>query len=125
MLASFYNEAQITVGEDTLTLVCNFRSIDVIESITGQTMDEVLPQLAAPSHSLVVKVLWALLREKHEDVTFDQAAGVIFDRERCIAVSAVIGDLFRRSFNMGEKPKEKDENPPKRRGRSRVSESVG
>ncbi len=114
----FYNEGQVEVDGETLILVVNFRTIDVIESLTDQTMDEVLPQLAAPSHSLAGKVLWAMLREKHEGVTLDEAAGVAFGPEGEKA-GLVMGDVLRRAFNIGEEAKE--ENPPKRRGRSKSS----
>jgi hypothetical protein len=62
----FYHEGQVEVDGETLHLVCNFRAIDVIESVTGQKMTEILPQLLDPPHALVGKVLWGLLREKHE-----------------------------------------------------------
>lgn len=114
----FYHEGQVEVEGESLTLVCNFRAIDVIESLTGQTMDEVLPQLAGTSYSLAGKVLWALLREKHEGVTLDQAAGVAFGADGQ-KVGLVMGDVLRRAFNIGEE--EKAKNPPKRRGRSKAS----
>jgi hypothetical protein len=119
-MRSFYHEGQVEVDGETLTLVCNFRAIDVIESLTGQSMNEILPQLVDPPYSLAGKVLWALLREKHEGVTLDQAAGVGFGPDGTI-VGLAMGDVLRRSFNIGEKPEEKDENPTKRRGRSKSS----
>lgn len=118
----FYHEGSVEVDGETLHLVCNFRAIDVIESITGETMDEVLPQLAAPSHSLAGKVLWAMLREKHEGVTLDEAAGLAFGPSGA-AVGIVMGDVLRRAFNIGEEAK--GENPPKRRGRSKSSAKNG
>lgn len=114
----FYHEGQVEVDGETLHLVCNFRAIDVIESLTGEKMDEVLPQLANPPFALAGKVLWALLREKHEDVTLDEAAGVGFGPSGA-AVGLVMGDVLRRAFNIGE---EKGKNPPKRRrGASKTS----
>lgn len=114
----FYHEGQIEVDGETLHLVCNFRSIDVIESVTGEKMSDVLPQLVDPSYSLVGKVLWGLLREKHEGVTLDEAAGVAFGSSGA-AVGVVIGDVLQRAFNLGGE--EKGKNPPKRRGASKVS----
>lgn len=114
----FYHEGQIEVDGEKLTLVCNFRAIDVIESVTGENMDAILPQLAAPSFSLAGKVLWGLLREKHEGVTLDEAAGVAFG-ESGAAVGVVMGDVLRRAFNVGGEAK--GENPPVRRGRSKTS----
>lgn len=117
-MRSFYHEGQVQVEGETLHLVCNFRAIDVIESVTGDKMSDILPQLADPSFGLIGKVLWALLREKHEGVTLDEAAGVAFGPDGA-AVGVVLGDVIRRAFNIGEK--EKGENPPKRRGRSKTS----
>lgn len=119
-MRSFYNEAQVKVDGEVLTLVCNFRAVDVIEDLTGQKMSDILPQLADPPYALVGKMLWALLREKHEGVTLDEAAGVGFGPEGAL-VGMAMGDLLRRAFNLGEQPKAKGENPPKRRGRSKSS----
>lgn len=112
-MRTFYHEGQVEVEGETLTLVCNFRAIDVIESVTGETMDAILPQLAEPPFALVGKCLWALLREKHEGVTLDEAAGVGFGPDGA-KVGLVMGDVLRRAFNIGEEAK--GENPPKRRG---------
>lgn len=114
----FYHEGQVEVDGETLHLVCNFRAIDVIESVTEQKMSDILPQLANPSFALAGKVLWGLLREKHEGVTLDEAAGVGFGPEGN-KVGLVMGDVLRRAFNIGEEAK--DANPPKRRGRSKTS----
>ena len=119
-MRSFYHEGHVTVEGEQLTLICNFRAIDVIESLTGEKMSDVLSQLDDPPSALVGKVLWALLREKHEGLTLDDAAGVMFgpDREN---VGVVMGDVLRRAFNIGEEPKAKGKNPPKRRGASKTS----
>jgi hypothetical protein len=116
-MKSFYHEGQVEVDGETLHLVCNFRAIDCIESVTGEKMSNILPQLVDPPFSLVGKVLWGLLREKHQDVTLDQAAGVGFGEDGS-KVGLVMGDVLRRAFNIGEA---KDENPPKRRGASKTS----
>lgn len=118
----FYNEAHVTVDGEQLHLVCNFRAIDTIESLTGENMSAILPQLIDPPAALIGKMLWALLREKHEGVTLDEAFGVTVSPE-AEAVGLVLGDLIRRSFNLGEIAK--DENPPKRRGRSKTSSKNG
>ena len=123
-MKSFWHEGQVEVDGETLTLVCDFYAIDVIESLTGQGMDEILPQMVTPSHSLAVKVLWGLLRRKHEGITLDEAAGALFSsRENTVKVSAVMGDVLRRAMNVGEEAK--DENPPRRRGRSKSSGKNG
>jgi hypothetical protein len=121
-MRSFYHEGQVEVDGEILTLVCNFRAIDVIESLTEKKMSEILPQLSDPPHSLIGKVLWAMLREKHEGVTLDEAAGVAFSKDGA-AVGLVMGDVLRRAFNLAEE--DKKPNPPKRRGRSRTSGKRG
>lgn len=120
----FYHEGQVEVEGETLHLVCNFRAIDVIESVTGRTMTDILPELLSggSSHSLAGKTLWGLLREKHEGVTLDEAAGVAFG-PHAAAVGVVISDVFQRAFNLGERAK--GQNPPKRRGRSRTTAKNG
>lgn len=120
-MRSFYHEGQVEVEGETLHLVCNFRAIDCIESVTGEKMSDILLQLADPPHALAGKVLWGLLREKHEGVTLDEAAGAGFGPEGH-KVGVVVGDVLRRAFNLGEA---KAENPPKRRGRSKTSAKNG
>jgi hypothetical protein len=118
----FYNEEQIQVEGESLCLVLNFRALDCIESLTGENMPAILPQLVSdPPYALVGKVLWALLREKHEGLTLDDAAGVAFGPDGG-RVGLAIGDLLQRGFNLGEA---KDENPPRRRGRSKTSAKSG
>lgn len=116
----FHHEAEIEVGGEKLILVCNFRAIDVIESVTGEKMTEILPQLVDPPYALLGKVLWGLLRERHEGVTLDEAAGVMFGSSGP-RVGIVMGDVLRRAFNLGEEPEAKVKNPPKRRGASKPS----
>jgi hypothetical protein len=119
----FYNEADVEIADkEVLHLVLDFRAIDVIESLTGQSMDDVIPQLSNPPHNLAAKMLWAMLREKHEGVSLNEAMGVVVDRKYGPRVGLAMGDLLRRAYDLGE---EKDENPPKRRGRSTSSEKSG
>lgn len=121
-MRAFYNEAQVEVEGEVLTLVLNFRAIDVIESLTQQPMSEVLKQLG-PSmpYSLVGKMLWGLLREKHDGVTLDEAAGVAFGPSGQ-KVGMAMSDLINRGFNVAEA---KEKNPRKRRGASKSSLSSG
>lgn len=119
-MRAFYHEAQIEVEGERLHLVCNFRTLDCIESLTGEKMSDILLELASPSHNLTAKILWAMLREKHEGVTLDEAAGVAFGPQGT-AVGLVMGDCINRAFNLGEQPEEKDPNPTKRAGRSKAS----
>lgn len=121
MSKPFYNEEQVKVGDETYHLVLNFRALDCIEGLTGQSMTEILPQLSNPPHSLAAKLLWGLLREKHEGITLDEAAGIAFG-ENSGPVGVAMGSLISRAFNLG---KSKDENPPKRRGKSKGSGKSG
>ena len=124
MLNPFYNEAQVQVGDDTLRFVVNMRTIDAIESLVGMSMPSALELLLGnddPPLSLLGKFVWGLLREHNAEVSLDQALGLSFG-DTGMAVGAVIGDLLRRTFHIGEEAKG-DENPPKRvrAGRSRSS----
>lgn len=119
----FFNEAEATIADgEVLHLVLNFRAIDVIESLTGLSMEDVLPQLASPPHNLAAKMLWAMLREKHDGVTLDQAMGVVVDRQHGPKVGLAMAELLNRAYDLGEA---KAENPPRRRGRSTSSEKNG
>ena len=116
-MRAFHNEIEVEVEGETLCLVLNFRAIDVIESVTGEKMTDIIPQLIAPPMALAGKVLWGLLREKHEGISLDEAAGAGFGPEGHKLGFAMV-ELFTRAFNLGEA---KDENPPKRRGASKAS----
>lgn len=122
-MQSFYNEAQVEVGETRLRLVVNMRTIDATEALTGLTMPKILSLLLGndPPLSLGGKVLWGMLREHHPEVTLDEALGLMFAQEQD-AIGIAMGDLFRRAFHIG---KAKDENPPKRRGASKPSSQNG
>jgi hypothetical protein len=114
----FYNEEQVQVEGETLHLVLNFRALDVIESLTQQKMSDILPQLVDPPHALVGKLLWALLREKHDGVTIDEAAGAAFSKDG-VKIGLAMASLFSRAFNLGGEEKKK--NPRKPRGTSKDS----
>lgn len=123
MLRAFYEEEQVRISDDlTLRLSINFRAIDAIENLVGQTMEEVVAEVVSgkPRLSLTGKVLWGLLREHHPESTLDEAAGLMFDAEKSVPVGYAMGELLRRAFNLGE-PKAKGQNPPKRRGASKAS----
>ena len=122
-MRSFYHEGQVQVEGETLHLVCNFRAIDAIESLTGEKMTDILAQLADPPASLCGKVLWGLLLEKHPGVTLDEAAGAGFGPDGP-AVGVVLGDVLRRAFNIGGEEVKKA-NPRKPRGRSKTSSESG
>lgn len=127
MLKPFYNEAQVRASEDvSLRLVMNFRTIDVLEGLTGQGMDDLLREIlvANPAHSLVGKFIWAMTREHHSDLSLDQIAGFIYSKEYGPTAGAVIGELLQRTFNIGEG--EQSSRPPRKsRGKSRASAKSG
>jgi len=122
-MRAFFNEADVEIADkEVLHLVLDFRAIDVIESLTGQTMDVILKGLFNPPHSLAAKMLWAMLREKHDGVSLDEAMGVVADSKYGPKVGATMALLLNRAYDLGEA---KDQNPPKRSGRSKSSEKSG
>lgn len=128
-LKPFHNDASVEVGDISLRLVIDFHAIDVIEALLGEGMDQVLPRLLAPNppHALAGKVLWAMLREHHSEVTLDQVAGILYSPEHGPRVGLVAGDLVRRAFNIGDATEgRKGARPPRRsRGASRPSSRSG
>lgn len=122
MLRPFSDEELVEIGGEKLRLVLNFKAIDVIEGLADQPMPVVLVQFfSSPSPmGLQGKVLWALLREAHPEVTLDEAAGVMFS-EHANRAGQAVSDLLQRAFNLGEPKKEKGKNPPKPRGASKPS----
>lgn len=118
----FFAEVEVEANGETLKLVCNFLAIDCIESVTGEKMQEIIPQLGDPSQSLAVKVLWGLLRYRHEGVSLDEAASITFGPDKG-KVAIAMGEAISRAFTFDEKAK--GENPPERRGRSRSFEKNG
>jgi hypothetical protein len=117
----FFAEGLIeTEDGEKLTLVCDFFTIDVVEQISGQNWDDILPQLASPPKALAIQVLYGLLRKRQVHVTLDEAAGLSYDKN-AIAIWAVVGDVIRRACNLGGG--EEEEKPAKKKpsGRSRGS----
>jgi hypothetical protein len=120
-MKSFFAEVEVPTDGEPLRLVCNFLAIDCIESLAGEKMQDILPQLADPPQSLAVKVLWGLLRHRHEGITLDEAAAIAFGPDKG-KVALAMGEAISRAFSFEEA---KDANPPERRGRSRSSEKSG
>jgi hypothetical protein len=119
----FYFEGQVEADGETLTLVCDFGAIMAIEGVTGENWDDIVPQLAAPSRTLSVQVLWGLLRRKHEGITLDQAAGVAFGKDQA-KVGECMFDVIARACNIAGG--DADESPKKKPdGQSGSSESNG
>ena len=127
-LTAFYDEEVVEAGDTKLTLAIDFRAIDIIEGLAGGPgeivpMPTVLAWLFTPPASIGLsgKVLWALLRRHHDDVSLDQAAGLMFHKEHGPKVGQAIDRLLSRAFNLVDETKAKDKNPPKRRGASKGS----
>ncbi|HXH52533.1 MAG TPA: hypothetical protein VNH53_03765 [Sphingomicrobium sp.] len=124
MLSPFWNEAEIQAGGETLRLVINFRTIDILETLTGKPMDDILAEITSPRppHALVGKFLWAMLREHHPSVTLDQVGGLVYSPEYADQ-GVIVGDLIERAFNVGNAAEgKKRPRPPKRqRGASKPS----
>lgn len=125
-LAAFCDEELVEAGQDKVRLAIDFRAIDIIEHIIGDegqitSMPLVVSMLFAdpPPLSVSGKVLWALLRRHHDQVTLDEAAGLMFGPHGGKVAEAML-TLLLRAMNLGD-AKAKDENPPKRRGASETS----
>lgn len=118
----FHNEAQVPLKDETvLRLVLNFKAIDAIEGVVGKPMPDILPGIIAGTagYAEVGKFVWGLLMQNHPEITMDEVAGLMFGEDGD-AVGVVIGDLVRRSFNLGEPQEAKAGNPRKRRGASKA-----
>lgn len=131
MLAAFYHEEPVTVGDDTYRLCMNFRGIDAIESSTGRPFDGILQEFtsgdASPTISLQGRVVWGLLREHHPSVTIDQVATLLFS-PASVQIGMAMGKLFDNAFPRAEEPKpgkDKPAHPRKPRGASKATSSPG
>lgn len=132
MLSAFYDEEVVQLGEDTIRLAVDFRAIDLMEHIVGDT-NAITPATVIVNHvlhsapcpvSILCKVLYALLRRHHEDINLDVCLGVM-GGAHSVAASFAMQTLLRRAFNFGEPEKEKGKNPPKPRGASKPSSKTG
>jgi len=127
MLQAFYHEKAVQVGDETLHLVINFAALDAAEQQIGRPFDEVLGELLSPLRSpplgLQGKVVWALLRDRHSEISLDQVATVLFGPASA-AVGLALGDLLAAAFPATD-GKAKAKNPRKPRGVSSPSSSPG
>lgn len=126
-IVAFYDEEPLEACGESLTLAIDFKTIDVVEHIAGRDgqiiqFPVVVSMLYAdpPPLSTSGKLLWALLRRHHEEITMDQAAGLMFSEHGNRVAEAML-KLINRAMNIGEPKKEKDANPTKRRGASKPS----
>lgn len=119
-LTPFYHEGFVEVDGEKLHLVCDFYAIDCIESVVGENMSDLVRKTTEWPDSVAVKVLWGMLRRKHEGITLDQAAGVGLGsngRE----VGLVMFDVLFRAFPPAKEDEDKPVGPPERRGASKPS----
>lgn len=122
MVKAFYNEQVVSIDGEDLRLVLNFATIDAAESLLAPlTFENVVGQMldgTAPT-STQARVVWALLREHHPDLTIDQASSLVIGPSS-EAVGVAIGKLILAAFPITE-GKAKSANPPKPRGASKTS----
>lgn len=124
-MRSFFAEGQFETDEgEKLTLVCDFYALKVIEGLTGQDWDEIVPQLVKPPKSLAVEVLFGLLRKRQENITLDEAAALFYDKNSR-ALWAIMGDVIARACNFDEVDDEAATAKKKSSGRSRSSARSG
>lgn len=95
-------EGEIALSDDfILRMKIDFRMIDRLEGLLNKGMDEALRELGA-SVSMAGKFLWAMTRDDHSALTFDQIAAIVVRHERREAVQALLGKLVAQAFNIGE-----------------------
>jgi hypothetical protein len=130
-LTVFPDEEQVDLGDVKLTLSLSFRTITVCEQTVRKDEIVPMPYIAGwvlleemPPVSLVATVLWALLREHHEDMTHDAVMGLMFTSKHANRLGIGLRALLGRHFDFTP-PKEKVKNPPKRRGASKTSSANG
>jgi hypothetical protein len=101
------------------------------EAGTTRKVNMQMPQAAlairsgTPSYSLLSRVLWALFREHHQNMTLPQCLSIVMDKGKDgEKVGFALDALLDRCFPLATEDR-KAKNPPKRRGRSATSASVG
>lgn len=121
-LKPFYNEESVVVGEDNYRLVLDFRALDAIEGVTGNSFNTTLEEITgdAPKLGTIGRVLWGLLREHHSEITLDQAASLMFG-DSGLLIGIAVQNLLEAAFNSAPTEKAKGKNPPKARGASAPS----
>lgn len=125
-LVAFAPEEQVEAFGETYTLRLDFRAISVIEGALEMPFPYAVAQIRSgnPQHGVLSRVLWALFREHHPEVTIDQALGIVMDQGKDGAKFGYALDaLLERAFPITE-GREKP-NPPKRNGRSKTSGANG
>lgn len=104
-LKPFFHEATVALADDfALHLVLDFSAVDRLERLLGVSIDDVIGEMLK-SVSQMTKVLWAVTREHHADLSLDQVAGILMPADESLrgtadAVATTLGDLFKRAFNI-------------------------
>jgi hypothetical protein len=126
MIEAFSAEERVEAFGEILTLRLDFHSITVIEGDLQMDMPEAALKLRTRrSHSLWSRVLWALFREHHPEVTLGQCLAMVMDKGKDgVKLGFAFGTLLERAFPLTTEDK-KPKNAPKRSGRSQPSASVG
>jgi hypothetical protein len=101
-LIAFHDEQLLSLGCNRLKLAVDFRALDLAEHLVGEIVPEILPKLFSvrPSLGASSKMLWAMLRRHHEEMTLDQAGGIIVSEHSSSALAAIHA-LLGRALNLG------------------------
>lgn len=127
-MRAFFAEASFdTKSGERLTLVCDFYTIAVVEGITGQNWNDIIPELVKPPLSLFVQVLYGLLRKRHENITLDEVAALTYDVDDKKVLGALMGAVIAAACNFDSEEDEEEQASPKKKqsGRSKVLEKNG
>lgn len=127
MIVAFAPEEQVEAFGEVYTLRLDNRAISVIEGALELDFPTVVMHIRSgnPRYALLSRVLWALFREHHPEVTIDQALAIVMDRgDDGTKVGFALNALLERSFPVPTEDR-KPENPRKRNGRSKSSAASG
>lgn len=121
-LKAFHTEQPVVVDGTTFRLVIDFRAIDAMEGVTGRSFDVVLAELQGEEgakHGTITRLLWALTRAHHPELTLDEASSLQYG-SHALAVGAAVQQLITNAFATGD-DKPKATRPRKPRGASKPS----
>lgn len=120
MVDAFYHEQAVKVGDETITLVIDFKAIDATEQLLDLGYDKILDKIQQPDVKVGFsgKVLWGLLREYHSDLSLNQVL-TLAQGETGMTMGLAMTNLLAAAFPVAEKAKGK--NPPEPHGASKTS----
>ena len=127
-LVAFAPEEQVEAFGETFTLRLDFRAISVIEGALNLQFPAVVAELRGgnPPYATLSRVLWALLREHHPEVTIDQCLAIVMDPGKDGGKFGFALDaLLERAFPVVTEDRKKPNPPKKRGGRSKTSGASG